>query len=563
MGKRKIFKKTSLDTPQVKHVRYASGEVVIPLKEIPPTTTIVLFGYNTSNTRKFNFAPWYGVGIDTITYACQRQIERFLDKQDAEVTVETVINYCCGGLRRFLEYLCLYSAALGREITLGDINRDVINGYLGFLRDRNTSTNSQKAQYGATKSVLKALCQRNLIKEILAGDEATFPRNPFPGSNKNSKGELPLPRSQRKAFSKAVKTAVMPIFLEDTEPTGELLAYALLVVALHTGRNTTPLLEMPFNCMRPHPKEGTTFLVLYKRRGHNTNKVVIGEESGRSGVVESLPTIRPTVAGLIKRAIQLTDKLRLVAPLHLRDRLWLYRTQYSSSAGKKGTIIALSSSLLQDATKALVAKYELVDTNGKPLRINVSRLRKTFINRIYEILDGDVAGTAAAAGNTPAVVVANYLLPGEEAQKNWKFMGATLVQELLNNTIGSTHRTPVGQCSDITNGDYAPKRSGATCMNFLSCLRCRNYVVTGEDLYRLFSFYWRILHERARMDPHRWQKHFAHIPRLIERDVIQAGLTKGVFLRDLVDTAQELARVDPHPFWRSETILADLEEGPS
>ena len=38
----------------------------------------------------------------------------------------------------------------------------------------------------------------------------------------------------------AVKTAVQPLFTDDSEPSGPLLAYALLVVALHTGRNTTP-----------------------------------------------------------------------------------------------------------------------------------------------------------------------------------------------------------------------------------------------------------------------------------------------------------------------------------
>ena len=95
-------------------------------------------------------------------------------------------------------------------------------------------------------------------------------------------------------------------------------------------------------------------------------------------------------------------------------------------------------------------------------------------------------------------------------------------------------------------------------MSFLNCIRCRNYVVTGEDLYRLFSFYWRILLERTRMPPKRWKREFAHIIRLIDQDVISAGLAKGIFKKALVESERERARRDPHPFWQSDTIMSDL-----
>lgn len=98
-------------------------------------------------------------------------------------------------------------------------------------------------------------------------------------------------------------------------------------------------------------------------------------------------------------------------------------------------------------------------------------------------------------------------------------------------------------------------------MSFINCLRCRNYVVTGDDLYRLFSFYWRVLKEQARMEPKRWRRQFAHIVRLIDRDVIDSGLTQGVFKQAMVNAERERARVDPHPFWRCDTILGDLAEG--
>jgi hypothetical protein len=84
-------------------------------------------------------------------------------------------------------------------------------------------------------------------------------------------------------------------------------------------------------------------------------------------------------------------------------------------------------------------------------------------------------------------------------------------------------------------------------------------VVTGDDLYKLFSFYWRILRERDRMDARLWQKHYAHIPRLIDRDVIAVGLAKKDFKPAAVEAARERARHDPHPYWRRDA-LASLED---
>jgi hypothetical protein len=411
-------------------------------------------------------------------------------------------------------------------------------------------------RYSLVKSVLLALGRRGLFELVATGDNATFPSNPLPDSHRHSKGETPLPRAQRQAFAVAIKTAVLPLLADDAEPTATLLAYALLVVALHTGRNTTPLLEMPVDCLRDHPKEGTTFLVLYKRRGHTTYKVALRSARSADRIGESTSTLRPTVTRLIQRVIELTAPLRQEAPAELRQRLWIYRSRRHSDAGK---IVPLTFATLATAVAKLVRDHRLEDADGNPLRINVSRLRKTFVNRVHEILDGDLVATAAAAGNQPRITERHYLRPGEGAQQNWRFMGQCLVEELQSGTLGATERTPVGHCSDIRMGEFAPKRGGAICQSFLNCLRCRSYVVTGDDLWRLFSFYWRVLREQPRMDPHRWRRQLAHIPRLIERDVIALGLAGKAFTQGQVDAARERARHDPHPFWAGLTILSDLE----
>lgn len=348
----------------------------------------------------------------------------------------------------------------------------------------------------------------------------------------------------------------MPLLISDAEPTSTILAYALLIVALHTGRNTTPLLEMPIDCLRAHPKEDIEFLVLYKRRGHTTSKVALRTQSTVDRVVESTPTLRPTVVRLIRRVIELTSQVREEAPTDLRQRVWLYR---SRAVDGPGQITSLSNNVLAESISKLTKDYHLVDNDGKPMRINISRLRKTFTNRINEILDGDTVITAVAAGNTPSTAARHYLRPGEDARRNWQFMGMCLVEELLTGTLGATARTPLGRCSDNKTGDYAPKRGDTVCESFLNCLRCRNYVVTGDDLWRLYSFYWRVLREQPRMEKRRWERQFAHIPRLIERDVIAVGIARKVFKESEVIAARERARNDPHPFWASQTIISELE----
>lgn len=555
MGKRKVYVRTDLSVPQVEHSLDQQGNVVLLPEAIPPARTLIAFGRNATGSRSFDFAPWYGSGIDPITYACQRQIERFLAGQDTTVEVSTVVNYCRAGLRNFLDYLLLRAIAFGYELTLADIDRALIDGYLGHLVGQGVVTTSQKRFYDCTKSVLLALGQRGLIALVAAGDAATFPRNPFPNNNQKVKGETPLPKAQRHALAAAVKQAVMPIWRDDVPLTGELLTYALLIVALHTGRNTTPLLEMGRDCLRAHPKDNSTFLILWKRRGHNTSKVVLRGESTNERLLESTPTIKINVERLIRHVIARTEPLRAEAPDDLQARVWLYRSRGNEGTGQ---VTALSDNTLQYGTQKLVANYGLTDSDGQPLRINISRLRKTFANRIFEILDGDLATTAIALGNTPQVAGRNYLLPDEDAKRNWRFMGDVMVEELLTYTIGTTYKTPMGHCSDPVNGQYAPKREGATCINFLNCLRCRHYAVTGNDLHKLFSFYFRVFAERMHMDKRRWTREYAHIPRLIDDYIVAEGLRRGVFKLAAVETARERARIEPHPFW-SYDVVSHLE----
>lgn len=551
MAKRKIFVRTDLSVPQIEHSQDAAGNVVILPEAIPPTNTMVRFGRNASSSRSFNFARWYGSGINPITYACQRQIERFIASQDGALSGSTVANCCNSGLRYFLDYCMLRATAFGRELALSDVNRDMIDGYLSHVAGMGVSTTTQRHYYTKTKSVLLALGRRGLIPLVASGDMATFPRNPFPSTNRKAKGETALSKRERQAFTMALREAIKPLWVDDAHVTGELLVFALLIVALHTGRNTTPLLEMGRDCLRSHPKDNTVFLVLWKRRGYNTSKVALRAESNAESLLESTPSVRTNVERLIRRVMSLTEPLDAEVPDEIKGRVWLYRRTNKGA----GQVTTLTNGALELPIKRLVVEHGLIDSYGKPLRINVSRLRKTFAKRIFELTGGDLPTTAAALGNTPQVADQNYLAPGEDTRRNWQFMGEVLVEELLTRSIGATYKdTPVGRCADSVNGQYAPKREGATCMSFMNCLRCKHYAVTAEDLYKVFSFYFRVLAERSRMDKRRWAREYAHIPRLIDHYIVAEGVRRGTFKATAVEAARERARTLPHPYWSVDLI---------
>ena len=141
MGIKKVFVKTDLTIPKVEQVRDRVGQNVIALEAIPPAITIVRFPAkgNASSNRSFDFGRWYGAGANEIVYACQRQIERFLETHDGDKSAASVVSYCLNGLNTFFDYLLIRSVAEDRALKLGDVNRNLIDGFLVFLDDGKTS----------------------------------------------------------------------------------------------------------------------------------------------------------------------------------------------------------------------------------------------------------------------------------------------------------------------------------------------------------------------------------------------------------------------------------------
>jgi hypothetical protein len=68
-------------------------------------------------------------------------------------------------------------------------------------------------------------------------------------------------------------------------------------------------------------------------------------------------------------------------------------------------------------------------------------------------------------------------------------------------------------------------------------------VVFEDDLWRLFSFYYKLLHERTRMNPNDWLQTYGPVIRIIDNEIALD------FPAEKVEDARRRAQESPHPAW--------------
>ena len=195
----------------------------------------------------------------------------------------------------------------------------------------------------------------------------------------------------------------------------------------------------------------------------------------------------------------------------------LYRVQKNSRAIKKGQITCRTAQTLREAIQALQKRHRLLGDDGRPLRVNLSRLRKSFFARAQRASDGDLAVTANLMGNTPRVASLNYpsmsialqaeaagfmnddyvgLMrlgagDGDQARGALRVIEVRPFRSAANATpTAPPALTPVSGCTDTLNGQHAPHDGRSHCDRYVMCLFCASFAIVGtvDELWRLFSF---------------------------------------------------------------------------
>ncbi|WP_150301809.1 integrase [Pseudomonas profundi] len=494
--------------------------------------------------RNLDVGRLYGLGCDEVVEQLHQALWELYGSGTRSIS--SIETYFVKGLEPFVAYLAERAKILGRDITLSDISLPLMEEYVHFLgvtigkTGKTLSFATQRVRFSSIRTLLVYLSK----KGVLPARHRLIPASPYPNVARRTKGERALSESERRALQVALLQELGDIHAGKSElRIGEQLTVHLLLIAAATGRNTVSLLELNRDALRSHPlREDRWLLITHKRRGRHTHtqSFATGDEGGT--------TVKAGVVRLFQSALAISAEAAEKAPSARQERLWLYE--------HKGQLTSLNQQALSRYGGIVAAKHNLRRDDGSPLRITVGALRKTFVNRLWKLSGGDPFVTARLAGHTIEVSNSHYLAVTPEMERNHKFCGIALVESLRGDgnvreersTPSSIVPTGVAHCSDPMNGRFAPK-DDSPCTDFLSCFRCPNQVVTQDDLYRLFSFYWLLIKERAFLGATRWTKLYGWVIRDID-DVISEKFPLAA-----VSKARERAKNTPHPMWKDRAML--------
>ena len=505
-------------------------------------TLVIALPENATGVRTLDLSPWLDQGIDEWVWACAGQLRVFLAGKKVEPS--TVTSYWRNGLIHFFAFLVEANGLCSPD----GFEPKHMRYFIGWLEDHDDWTKcTHKVRYDSTKSVHVGLVKRGII----ANHPDLFPRNPFPGSNSKKKGETPLSPSERLRLAQALRDDIVALHKGTfTESASEALVVHVLALAIRTGLNPTPLLEMSRDCLRSHPFMPKMMLVeTFKKRGNATHL----KNLQWSRTDEAPKPIPIDGVALLKKVLALTAPLVGEAKPEHNERVWLYR---SGGSAIVGVVTVLKDNTLGRGVRALVARHDLRDDADTTQRINLSRLRKTLETRLWTLSGGDLIATAALMGHDPKVADISYLACTNPMRENATFVGEAMPDIYRSGPSGERNVIPIlpspsptGRCKDPYHGDKAPK-NGEACDDFFSCFNCKSYAIVGspEDLHRLFSFYWFLEREMLHARTNDWREQFRLTMLLID------AFTQDKFDADLIAAAKEKARVQPLKFWAAYTL---------
>lgn len=528
---------------------------------------------NPNEIKQIHFSNWLGRGIDAWVWVAVDAITAELANGEREI--ETVGAYAAG-MRMIFRFLTdkREQPVVPRPEDLRAIH---VTQFIGWLKRRATARghrDGQRTTYKNAKSALMCIHRRG----ALTGDsKSLFPVNPFSGASAGELEAKPLSDAEQQRVAAALKSDLVDLHHARLELTGAQTATVhYLVVAMRIGGNTTPLLEVGRDALRPGLIPGTMILDLRKRRAHKT--ILRAVRDSNSIPSENAAEVIPMDAvAVLRRMITISAPLSEQAPAKLKNVVWLYRSE-RKGVNHHGLIRRLTSNGVSTNISLLVERHGLTADTGEPLQLTTRRLRASMSHRAWRLSDGDPFAVADVLGNTARMVGTNYLsiteaLKGEAAT----FIGDNLTVILRGKRPGSKvipiqrddppglTATPTARCGDTLNGERAPKDGTTHCRSFLLCLWCKAFVVVGEvdDLWRLFSFQHFLRVEEALIN----EVHGSDPSGSPEVDDLRSHLKRAVAFIDqftaskfepkLVSAAKTKVAGQLHPFWALETRKAE------
>lgn len=468
---------------------------------------------------------------------------------------------------RFLDYL--YSTA-GESITcLAQVDRNLLDRYLAWMELQVTGRGKNKGKPWSVAMKKRAfdylkstLINRQKRAPASVSPDLTFPRNPFPNSNHLT------PR--RESFSVAEQMRITEALNSDLRcihecggyygngkklPTAQVLVVHLMLLAMATGRNFQPLLELQRDSLRAHPLTDRELLVTTKRRGWATHVTSMRKSAPiDQGGISTIPC---SIGDHFRFLCDFTAPLVGEAAERDHNFVFLHRvTKYQ----RKGQIERLDPDVTKAAVKAFIRRHNLLDDRGILLALSIARLRPTFGTELYR-RTRDIRRVQQALGHaSPETTARHYATAPLEEERDHDMVLDGMVSHYTRIEIdgkillAADGKIPLQDMKDLLSGGYNtgiarcknPFRENETvCLKFVHCFKCPSMCVFEDDLWRLFSFYYRLLAEQTKINPSHWLKTYGPIIRRIDTDIASQ------FPANKVEASKRKAQENPHPTWRT------------
>ncbi|MBP8276048.1 MAG: tyrosine-type recombinase/integrase [Propionivibrio sp.] len=489
-----------------------------------------------------------------------------------EVVGATLQYYERSGLRHFWRFLDVLAVS-GQMITrLDQIDRQLINHFLTWLdtetvvikrknKGRHVAIGSKLKHFATMKTLL--LNRQKLVPSAVH-PALTFPRNPFSQSERCSE--------KRESYSPAERERILDALRADLQrihdpaapplPPMQVLAVHLFFLALTTGKNLQPLLELKRNSLRNHPLEDRELLITTKRRGWSTHTSSFRKAVAEQGDVKNLQSIPASIGDHVRFLMEYTAPLAEEAEAGARDFIFLWRVTRRERCGQ---VVRLTAGDMNMAKRPFAKRHGLLDDQGQPLTLNVSRLRPTFATELYR-RTRDIRRVQQALGHARVETTArHYATAPLEAERDHAIVLAGMVAAYtryefdgLGVVVAADGKVPLADVVSLARGGYNTgvarcqnpfRENDKVCQKLFHCFKCPNMCVFEDDLWRLFSFYYRLLAERVKVNPAHWLKTYGPIIRRIDSDIAP------LFPAEKVAIARQEAQANPHPTWKAVFVL--------
>lgn len=510
--------------------------------------SVALPSCSSFRAKRIDFAPYMGDKLDKIVPAIVEALRSEIAAgENSPATWNTVIAAVRSD---FLPWLATAGVALRRKLKLTDINARLLEEFAADLRLR-CSYSTASSKFTSIMMLVQAMAR---LAYLHPSDIRLMGQ--FPGVAAAKVGTLAYSARERNEILRAVAGEFRGV-RDGDHPTlvpgsKDSLAIGLVLLALPTGMNLTPLLELTREAMHVHPlRKNEWMLVAHKRRG---NKPVRAQAKW-SDEIAQMRSLDLHLVPVYRQLLGWTEDHAALAIKKNRGLLFI-RPPLRISGQKDGRPVPLTAGDFGAAICGMNRRYNLVADTGDRLHISTRRIRATVAARIYDLSGGDPFVVARVLGNLPRTTSLSYLEPGHGAAAAFSKATKAFAARLRQASATDHQATAVAGCSDPLHGRFAPKDGSTYCERWLHCFQCPNQCISGDDdaLWRLYSFYWLLQARRQALMrlPVAGQVRF--VLHVIETVVAKRFGARAVSARDR-------ARQTPHPMWAEAKALEGLFTG--